>query len=819
MQELLRDLRYGLRMLANEPLLTLAAAFSIAIGVAANTTVFTYANKVLFEPLPVADRDGLMAIYQRTSKGKAGATLSWPDLDDVTAETRTFRSVARYFPLTPASLVVDGAPAKRLWGQLVSGNYFDVAGITAARGRTFVADEDRVPGRDQVVVLSDHIWRSAFAADPSLVGRTIRLNQRQVTVVGIAPPGFRGVDRGLVADFWVPLALLEQMMPRTGVEDRRTGRNVHWLFAIARLQPGVNEQQARTALRTLSQRLEKDHPNSNRNLGFTLERAGQFNPGFRPTLVTFLGLLLVIMLLVLLIACANVANLLLARATRRSREFATRLAMGAGRARLVRQLLTEGLLLASLGALIAVGLTYYAKGAIGALQLPMPVPLDLGSNFDWRVALFTLGITVFTTVAFGLAPALSAARLDVISAMRTQAAAGISARRWNKSNFLVVGQMAMAMLLLTGTILMLRSLGNANRIQLGFDPRNVMLVTLDPTLDGFSRDDAPRMMKQVQDRLSQLPGVVSVSYTDMLPLSMGGQSTGVTNEEGNRNEGGKEINTDFYRVGDRYIETLSLRVVEGSTDLHRASDVLPVLINQTLAKRLWPEGGSVVGRRFDAHRQKREVIGVVTDSKSRTLDEDPAAIMYEPLQRTYEGSALFGLRLLVRTAAGNADRAAQIRREIQTVSANLSVFDIHTMDEHVTNARILPRLAASLFGFAGGAALLLAITGLFGVVHYSVSRRVRDIGIRIALGADRRHVVGMVLRQGLLLALLGSALGLAAAAAGMPLLGSILYGVKALDPVTFLIAPLTLLLTAAAACAIPARRAARLEPWQALRED
>jgi len=344
-------------------------------------------------------------------------------------------------------------------------------------------------------------------------------------------------------------------------------------------------------------------------------------------------------------------------------------------------------------------------------------------------------------------------------------------------------------------------------------------VTMDPTLDGFSRDEAPRRMRQVQDRLSQLPGVVSVSYTDMLPLSIGGQSTSARTEEQSREERGKEISVDYYRVGDRYMETLGLRLIEGATDLHRASDAIPVVINQTLARRLWPSGGAVLGRRFIADGQKREVIGLVADSKSRTLDEDPAAILYEPLQRTYEGSAIFGLRLLVRTAAANADRAAQIRREIQAVSSNLSVFDISTMDEHVTNARILPRLAASLFGFAGGAALLLAITGLFGVVHYSVSRRVRDIGIRMALGADHRDVIAMVLRQGLALAGAGSALGLAAAAAGMPLLGSILYGVQALDPLTFLIAPTALLLTAVAACAIPARRAARLAPWQALRED
>ena len=823
MNEWMADLRFGLRMLKREPGLTLAAVLSIAIGVAANTTVFSVMNRVLFHTLPVGQPETLVTISGTNQKsGRAGATLSWPAYEDLAREKSVFRGVAAYFPIVPAGLSGETGIATRMFGQLVTGNYFDVAQVRPALGRTFLPEEDAVPGRDFVVVLSHHLWRSKLGADPSIVGRPIRINQQKYTVVGVAPEGFRGTDLGWVADFWVPMAIQHQILkglPEDSMDHTR--RTNHWLFCVARLQDGVSETAARAAASALGTRLEKVYPDAHRDTNFHLERAGKLSIAFRQSVVTFLGLLLVVMTLVLLIACANVANLLLARAAKRQREMSTRLAIGAGRGRLITQLLTESMVLAILGAALAIALTAWTQRLITSVEFPFPLPIDLSTGIDWRVALFTLAATLMTNLAFGLLPALRATRIDLVSALKVTTTEGFRAGRLRMASALVVGQVAVAMLLLTGAVLVLRSLQNAHTVSLGFQVRNALLISLDPVLDGMNGQQSVQAMRVIQQRLKELPGVAAVSYVDYMQLSLIGQANSIRSEAQARDKKEAQHSADFYHVGPDYMQAMELPLLSGSGDLRMlATDTdMPALVNQVLAEKLWP-GEDPLGRRFEGGgKRKCRVVGVVANSKSRTIGEEPKAIFYLPFEVSSDHRSFFGARLIVRTQAPPAAMAAAVRREIQAAYPNLSVFDVQDLQSHLAAAQILPRVAGVLFGFAGLSALLLSITGLFGVVNYSVSRRTREIGIRMALGAERQSVLQMILSQGMRLSLVGAIIGFALSFAGTRVLSGLLYGVEPTDPLTFSVVPVVLLATALGACLIPALRASRLAPMTALREE
>jgi predicted permease len=815
----MHDLLFGLRMLRKEPGLALAAALSIAIGIAASTTVFSVVNRVLFTPLPVEDGRSLMAVSGQRKGGSPGNSLSWPDLDDLRAEKGIFQDVAGMFPVVPASLTQGEGTAKRLWGHMVTGNFFAVSRAPLMLGRGFRADEDQVPGRDLVVVLSHHVWAGQLGADRSIVGRTIRLNQREFTVVGVTAPGFRGTEVGLVADFWIPFALQREMLGgMSQTMEVRHSRDHHFLMVMARLQPGVTRESAQAALDVMAERLGKAYPATNKDFRLWVEPAGQISPAFRSSVVSFLSLLLVVMMLVLGIACANVANLLLARAAKRQREIGTRLAVGAGRGRLIRQLLTESLLLAALGTGLSVVLTRWAQVALGQLRLPVPVPIDFTLEFDWRVTLFATALTVLTTLAFGLAPAFRATKTDLMSSLRVHSASMSGGRR-RLNSLLVCGQVAVAVLLLAGSVLVLRSLQNTHRADLGLRAENLLLVTVDPALDGVPVARTGELLTQISSRLRGLPGVETASYTDLLPLSFGGQTSGVqTDEERAKNVDGQR-SADYYHVGDDYVGAMGMQLLRGTADFRSfRGDTVPTVINETFARKVWPDRDAL-GQRFYRGKTGFTVIGVARDSKSRTLQEDPRPVYYAEFERGYEGQALLGVWMLVRTSQVPHRMAEAVRKEMRLAFPNVSVFQTQTMEEHVNEAQILPRMAALVFGFAGGAALLLSLTGLFGVISYSVSRRTREIGIRMALGASQESVLGMVLRQGLVLSVTGLLIGLAAALASTRVLVGLLYGVSPTDAVTFTVVPLLLLATSLVASLIPARRASRLAPLVALREE
>lgn len=817
--DFLQDLRFGLRILQNEPILTLAAVLSIGLGVAANTTVFTMANKVLFQQLPVEQSGSLYAIYGMDKGKPPGETISFPDYLDIRAEKSIFSSVSSYFPLVPANLTGAGGRPNRLWGQIVTGNYFDTARMRPHLGRTFAPSEDQVPDRDFVVVLSHHTWRSKLGGDPSIVGKTIRLNQRPFTVIGIAAPGFRGADTGLIAGFWIPMALHSMVAAlKAHSEERFHSREHQWLMTIARLQPGVSIEQAQAALHTIGDRLSKEFPAIHKEQSYYIERAGQANPGFRKPIVAFLSLLLAVMLIVLLIACANVANLLLARAARRQREIGTRLALGAGRGRLIRQLLTESFLLAAMGGAVAILLTRLAQFGFTRIPFSFPVPLDFSTVMDWRVALFALLLTLLTTLFFGLAPALRAGRTDLVTALRVLTSDGSATRkRFRASNLLVVAQVSAALVLLTGAGLVLRSLRNAHTIDLGMNPRNLHLLSVDPALDGMQPAQIARLLPQIQQRLRQIPGVANVSFCDLLPLSFGGQNSGTHNEAEHGKSKRESHSASFVNVGEDFIAAIGMTLTQGSPDLRKQpGGPIPAIVNEELARRLWP-GESAVGRIFYTGDTQHRVAGVVRNAKMRTIGESTRPAFFRLLDGRFHGEALLGFRILVRTQDNFP--AARLRQEMAAAFPSVSVFDMETMEQHVGGALILPRMGAVIFGFAGGIALLLAITGLFGVIHYSVSRRSREFGIRMALGAGALRILALVLRQGTILVTAGVSIGILASSAGSRLLENILYGVSPTDALTFILVPTVLFTTAALACLVPAWRASRLLPSAALREE
>jgi predicted permease len=816
---LLNDLKYAARLLAKEPILTLAAALSIALGVAPNTTVFTIANKALLRGIPAGDPETLVSVYGQHKGQSPGETISRPDFDDLAAMKEIFEDAACYFSILPANIRDKDARPMRLWGQLVTPNYFRVAKVTPRYGRTFAEGEGVTPGKDQVVVLSHHLWRDKLGADPSIVGREILLNRRKFTVIGIAAEGFRGMDVGLSTDFWVPMSLASQLMPNGENEFRDTKRGTFWLNGIARLRPGVTLEKARAAVQVLNDRLAKEYPDTNKQSALYIEKAGQLNPAARGPAIAFFALLLVVMTLVLLIACANVANLLLARAAARQREIATRLAIGAGRGRLIRQLLTESLLLAALGGGMAVLMTEWLANLIANVQLPIPVPVDFKTGVDWRVAAFSLLLTLLTGVVFGLVPALRATRQDLAGGLRVHAADAFgSARRFSLGNLLVGAQVAAAALLLIGSALFLRSLQSVHSIDLGLNPNNLLILTIDPALDGKSKQQTVQTLAALRNRVAEIPGVTAVSYTDMMPLMFGGQASSVeTPEQHASKDKTKTVIADFASVGEQYLPAMGIKLEAGEGNLRERAGTPAAVVNRAFVDQMFPNQ-SPIGRTFHRGRHQYEIIGVAANSKIRSVGESPRPAMYIPVDE--EGAnAILGFRLLVRTTGAPQAIAPVIQQTMRQQFPDVSVYDTQTMQDHVANAQILPRMAAWIFGFAGAASLVLAVVGLFGVVSYSVSRRYREIGIRMALGANPVIILRWILAHGLRVTLIGAALGVVAAAAGTRVLSNLLYGVSATDPVSFGIVPVLLLSVALVACLVPALRASRMDPQSVLREE
>jgi len=810
-----QDFAYTLRRLSRSRGFALAVILSIGLGIAANATIFSMVSRFVLRPAPVGDPTSLLNLHTLHDGDQCCNNFPEPLFKDVRDQAKSFSGVAAYNELVPASIGGSGEP-ERVWGQAASANFFDVLQIPMTAGRGFASNEED----QQVIVLSHRLWQRRFASDPSIIGKTVNLSSHPYTVVGVAPSGFRGVDLILDSEFWVPLGHVGDLV--TNVTERNS-RNMHWLAVIARLKPGVTRDQAAAELATLAKRLAIAYPATDKGNNFRFEQAGSLPPRDKTSVLLFLAALSVVVLLVLCIACANVANLLLAQTVGRQREMAVRLAVGATRLRILRQMVLESVLLSLGGGLLGVLLSLWATQALSTFRLPAPVPLDLTLSVDWRVLAYTFALSVGAGLLFGTVPAWAASRPMLSNALKGEDPLARPGRRLTLRNILIVGQIAMCVVLLTATGLFLRSLQQAANIDIGFRSTGIISLQVDPRVNGYTAERTVQFLAEARQRVAAVPGVISVVGTDSVPLNGGNRSDGfhAVVKPKSSSTATDEPNpiTELYMVTPGYFEALGIPRLAGRDFSNETATAGPkaAIVNQAFAQRIFgtenPIGQSVEGGGITYR-----IIGIVGNIKARSIGEETRPVLFRSLDQTVSyDSAFMGYTILIRTDANPTQIVNAVRNQIRALDPAMAVYNVQTMQEHLRDAFFLPRLAATLFGVFGAIGLILAAVGLYGVMSYSVSRRTREIGIRMALGAQARQVQQLIVRQGMLLATIAVVLGLPAAFALSKLFTSVLYGIHNDDPVTFAVVPLFLAAIALVACWLPARRAARVDPQIVLR--
>ncbi len=809
MGTLTQDVRHGFRALRKNPGLTTAAILSLALGIGANTTIFTWVKAVLLRPIPGASDPGSLFVAVMMTRDGIRHSWSHPNFQDVRDRATSFDMIAQ--DDLDLSLVADGH-AERAFGALVSGNYFQVMGVGAAAGRLLTPTDDLTPGGHPVAVLSYPYWQRRFGGNRDIVGRDVIVNNVPLTVIGVAQEGFLGSFMAIEISAWIPLA----MQPNVQGSSRLDARGSGWLTSWVRLHPGVRRAAANAEMDAVIQQLVQEYPQQNegRRAAIILPRDAPF--GAPVILDSMLTVLSVVVMLVLAIACANVANLLLSRAVGRRREMAIRLSLGASRARLLRQLLTESLLLAA-AAGVAGGLAvYWTSGLLMAFVPPLDAPVNLGIKVDGSTLLFALALSIITGLTFGLAPAWQASRAETMTALKEEGGRGnVGATGRRIRGALVVIQVAVCLVLLVGAGLFMRSLYAAQRIDPGFDPERQLSVALDLSANGYTAESGRRFHDRVVARVAGLPGVESVAFSRQLPLGFSGSSSTRVAIEGYTPRPGEEVVVGSNIVSPRYFATMGIPIVAGRefSESDTAAMPLAVVINETMARRYWADQNPL-GARLRAG-EPHVVVGIARDIKYGTLDERPQPQIYFHLAQRY----VSGVKLQVRTPADPEALLAPVREAIRAIDPNLPVWDARPVTEHMKQAVFAQRLGASLLGTMSGLALLLAAVGLYGVISYAVSQRTQEMGIRLALGASPRALRSMVIGHGLRLTIIGLAIGLAAALAAARLIASLLPGIAPTDPLTFVVVPAILLAIALAAAWLPARRASSVDPVVALRYE
>lgn len=808
------DARYALRLLRKSPLFTAVATLSLAIGIGANTTIFSLANALLFRALPGLTAPDRLVDIGRSTRGRGFDTVSYPNYKDVRERATTLAGVYAV-ETEPRPMSLGGASgAERIYGQLVTGNYFDVLGTSAARGR-LLRDEDDRSGGPHVAVISDELWERRFAADPAIVGREIVLNGGSFAILGVTPRGFQGTTL-LRADLWVPASLVAAVSHGRPT-DLLTQRGPNWLLMGGRLKDGMTLQQARAELTSIAASLEREHPDVNRGRGLVIAKSALV-PGRIDMVAGFLGLLMAIVGLVLLIACVNIAGMLLARAAGRRREIAVRLAIGAARGRLIRQLLTETLVLFAAGCAGGLLLTRWLTPLLLAVLPQIPIPIGLEIPTDWRVVGFAVAASFGAALLSGLAPALQASRADVAGTLKAEGLhAGAS--RLRLCNAFVVGQVTMSLLLVIVGGLFLRSLQHASRTPPGFDATNVDIVSLDLSLARYTEVSGRAFVGTLLEHVRALPGVDSATLAVDLPLDGGRFGLGMLREPGAAPDAAS-IPADWNIVEPGLFATLRLPLARGRDFSEADTTSAPgaIIVNGAFARRVWP-GQEALGRQLEltgapgTPPRRVTVVGIASDARLISLGGTPDPYVYVPFGQQYMARA----SLLIRTSGRSA--IPQVRHAIRELDPNLPVTQAMPLSEITAIGLVPQRLAAAVAGTLGALGMLLAAIGIYGVTSYAVSQRTREIGIRMALGADNEAVVRLVIRQGVVLAAMGVAIGTVLAAVGSRFLESLLLGVGAADPMTFAGACVLFAAVALVASYLPARRAARVDPMIALRCD
>lgn len=817
MEKLLQDIRFGIRMMRKRPGVVALIVITLALGIGVNAATFNLVNAVLARPLPVEKPEELVVVYTQKQKSEGLSSVSYPDYIDYRDQNQVFSGLIAYSAL-PLNLST-GEESGRVWGEIVTGNYFEMLGVKPALGRTITPEDDKTPGAHPVTVLSYNFWQQRFQGDPNITGKTISLNGQTYSVIGVAPKEFHGIFYvGFNPMLWVPMMQQKQTSPAS--ENMLTERDNRWLKVMGRLKPGTNLEQAKMSMGTLAQQLAQQYPKTNENVTTTLFREQDTRP--EPEAAGALSLAAAIFMglvgLVLLIACVNVANLLLAQSSARRKEVSVRLALGASRWRLIRQLLTESLILALLSGIVSLALAVLAGRLIGAIKLPTDIPFQFDLSLDRRVLIFTVVISLLAGLIFGLLPALRLTKINLASILNTEGARGTSGPgKGRLRNMLVVAQVAVSMVVLVTAGLFVRSMQGVQHINPGFEVNNRLLVSFDPSLQGYDEARGRALYRHLLDQVRGLPQVVSATVVSPPPLDFISNSADVVIE-------GSDPTTEPVPVlrsivGSRYFETVNTRLVQGRdfADTDTPETLKVVIVNETMAKRFWPNQNAIGRRvRLDESKDFYEVIGIAQDGKYRTIAENPRPYLYLPFNQNYASEYL---TLVVHTAGEPKNLIAPVRNQFQAFDRLLPVFDVKTMEEHMSRSLLSAHMSAAFTSVFGVLALILALTGLYGVIWYSVTLRRKEMGIRLALGAQQSDVFKLVLKQGLLMASIGIAIGLLGAFGVGRLMSSLLYGISPTDLITFVGVTLIFLVCAVLASYSPARKAANTEPTITLRVE
>ncbi len=811
-ENVLKDLRFGCRMLRRNPGFSALAILCLTIGIGANAAVFSWIEGVLFRPYPaIAHQDRLM-VLAGTSRGKPDyEDVSWPDFRDLQRSCTLFDAFIAE-KIVGATLSI-GDRAERAVGSIVSANYFNALGVRPILGRGFEPSEDYGRNAHPVVVISYQFWKNRFHGDSTVIGKTERLNGVPHTIIGVAPPGFFGTFVGYAWQFWVP-ASMQETFDSSGykLEDRGAG----WIEGFVQLKPGVTAMQAQQEISAVATRLENHFPATDRGRGIKLVPLWQGSPfnaagSLSPTLVIALG----VVFLVLLIACANVGNLLLVRSFARRQEMTVRLAIGAARGRLLRQLLTEGLLLSAFACAAGLLVAYWFRNGLVLIVPWRSAPVYLAGQLDWRVLAFSAGVCVGSTLLFGLVPALQTSDLNLVSALKSESGsvAGARSKTWARSGLVLV-QISLSFVLLVGAGLILRTQHKIRTATPGFSTQNLLLTPINLSVAGYDQQRARNFQDELLDRMQAIEGLESVAYARVPPFSFVEYSTTPVVVDGYKPPPDQQPTVEYNEVSPGYFSIMGIPLASGRefTRADNASASLVAIVNETMVAKYWG-GADPIGKRLQVQGRWALVVGVAKDAKYRDILETPTPFFYVPLRQTFSRQ----VTLLLRTPQNPANVAAVVAREMHALDPDLVPYQVITMSEQIERSTSAQRVAASLLGSFAVVALLLATIGLYGVMSYAVSQSTRELGLRMALGATPSQLVKLVLADGLALILGGVLLGAIAALLLTRLMGYLLYGVSPRDPLSFALAFTVMTLASLVACFIPASRAAGTEPLTALR--
>jgi macrolide transport system ATP-binding/permease protein len=808
-----QDLRFGMRQLRRSPGFSVLAIVCLTLGIGANAAVFSWVEGILFRPYPAVIHQERLLALAGTARDQTGATaISWPDLLDL-ERSCTLIDAFVVSKITGSTLSI-GERAEVTTGSIVSANYFDALGVHPTLGRGFAPGEDSGRNAHPVTVISYQLWKGRFKGDPQIIGKTQRLNNVLHTIVGVAPEGFYGTFVGWAMQFWVPAAM-EETFESGGykLEDR----GARWIEAYVRLKPGVTRQQAQEEISAVANRLQVDYPATNRGRGIKLWLLWQTPFNNAGTLLPTLQIMLAVVAFVLLIACANVGNLLLVRSFARRREMTVRLAVGAGRGRLLRQLLTEGLLLSAFGAAGGILVAHWCRHAL-VLLFPARggVTMHLPGEIDWRVVALSAGVCLIVTLIVGLVPAFQTRHIDLAAALKSESSGVVGARKtvWVRSS-LVVLQVCLSFVLLVGAALLMQSLQRIRTASPGFSTTSVLHTGVSLVAAGYDAQRAKTFQDQLLDRVQSLPGVDSAAFARVTPLGYGTYSSTPIAVDGYEPAADEQPTVEYNQVSPAYFATMGISLISGR-EFTRADDEnapLVAVVNQTMTARYW-RGQNPVGQRLQVKGGWAQVVGVAADSKYESMRESPKPFFYVPLRQDF----VSGPGLNIRTTQPLQTIAAAVLREVRRLDANLALYEMITLQEQVNRSTSPQLVAVTLVAILGGLALLLASIGLYGVMSYAVSQSTRELGLRMALGAEPSNLLRLVMSHGLVLTAGGMLFGAAAALALTRLLRNLLYKVSPHDPLAFMSAFAVMTVVAMAACFLPAWRAMRTDPARVLRD-